>query len=79
MKKMFDRKIYFPYPNYATRKQLIKYFIQKKIGKLANNFSYETFAHISEGFTAGSVIYYLILVPSMCLESFDTFANTKTE
>lgn len=28
MKKMFDKKIYFPYPNYATRKQLIKQLIQ---------------------------------------------------
>lgn len=27
MKKMFDKKIYFPYPNYATRKQLIRHFI----------------------------------------------------
>ncbi len=27
MKKMFDKKIYFPYPNYATRKQLIKQLI----------------------------------------------------
>lgn len=28
MKKMFDKKIYFPYPNYATRKQLIRQLIQ---------------------------------------------------
>jgi SpoVK/Ycf46/Vps4 family AAA+-type ATPase len=27
MKKMFDKKIYFPYPNYATRKQLIRQLI----------------------------------------------------
>jgi hypothetical protein len=27
MKKMFDKKIYFPYPNYATRKLLIRNFI----------------------------------------------------
>ena len=28
MKKMFDKKIYFPYPNYASRKLLIKHFIE---------------------------------------------------
>lgn len=28
MKKLFDKKIYFPYPNYASRKLLIKNFIE---------------------------------------------------
>lgn len=28
MKKMFDKKIYFPYPNYATRKLLIQKFVE---------------------------------------------------
>ena len=32
-KKLFDKKIYFPYPNYATRKIMIKKFITKKVGK----------------------------------------------
>jgi ATP-dependent 26S proteasome regulatory subunit len=27
MKKLFDKKLYFPYPNYATRKLLVKSFI----------------------------------------------------
>ncbi len=27
MKKMFDKKIFFPYPNYATRKLLIQDFV----------------------------------------------------
>jgi hypothetical protein len=27
VKKIFDKKIYFPYPNYASRKVLLKYFI----------------------------------------------------
>ena len=26
-KKLFDKKIYFPFPNYATRKQIIQHFI----------------------------------------------------
>lgn len=28
MKKLFDKKIYFPYPNYASRKLLLKHFIE---------------------------------------------------
>ena len=65
MKKMFDKKIYFPYPNYATRKLLIQHFIENKVGKPLTNFPYDTFANISEGFTAGSVSYSLILVQNL--------------
>lgn len=32
VKKLFDKKIYFPYPNYSTRKLLIKHFVETKIG-----------------------------------------------
>jgi IQ and AAA domain-containing protein len=46
-KKLFDKKIYFPFPNYATRKQIIRYFIEEKVGQQVNDFPYETFAHIS--------------------------------
>ncbi len=76
---MFDKKIYFPYPNYATRKQLLKYFIEKKIGSQINNFSYETFAHISEGFTAGSVILLFILVSSVCIKGINSIKNPATQ
>ena len=54
MKKLFDKKMYFPYPNYATRKLMIKHFIEEKVGHPLLNFPYETFAHVTEGFTAGS-------------------------
>jgi ATP-dependent 26S proteasome regulatory subunit len=27
-KKLFDKKIYFPFPNYATRKHIIRHFIE---------------------------------------------------
>lgn len=30
MKNFFEKKIYFPYPNYQTRKLLIKHFIESK-------------------------------------------------
>lgn len=46
-KKMFDKKIYFPYPNYATRKLIVKKFIAEKIGKDLTNFPYDTFASVT--------------------------------
>jgi hypothetical protein len=58
-KKIFDKKIYFPFPNYATRKQLAKFMIESKVGKQLINFPYETLAHSTEGFTAGSVFLSL--------------------
>jgi hypothetical protein len=59
MKKIFDKKIYFPYPNYASRKHIIQHMIEQKAGRPLPYFPSETFAHISEGFTAGSVIIIL--------------------
>ena len=56
-KKLFDKKIYFPYPNYATRKIMIKKFIARKAEKEVNNFPYDTFAQVTEGFTPGSVLF----------------------
>ena len=57
-KKLFDKKIYFPYPNYATRKLIINRLIEEKVGKSVS-FPYETFAQVTEGFTPGSVIVLL--------------------
>lgn len=59
MKKLFDKKIYFPYPNYSTRKLMLKTFIETKIGKTMPNFQYNTLAQVTEGFTAQSVILLL--------------------
>lgn len=67
-KKLFDKKIYFPFPNYATRKQIIRYFIEEKVGKQVNDFPYETFAHISEGFTVGSVLFILFSLSNVSKE-----------
>lgn len=47
MKKLFDKKMYFPYPNYATRKLMIKHFIEEKVGHPLHDFPYETFAHVT--------------------------------
>lgn len=30
MKKLFDKTIYFPFPNYVTRKHMIRHFIEGK-------------------------------------------------
>lgn len=54
IKKLFDKKLYFPYPNYSTRKLLLKHFIEQKCHNKVNDFPYETLAHVTEGFTAGA-------------------------
>ena len=61
-KKMFDKKICFPYPNYAARKLIIKKFITERVGREITNFPYDTFASVTEGFTPGSVLYFLNIV-----------------
>lgn len=61
-KKVFDKKIYFPYPNYSTRKLMLQNFIEKKLERPLPSFQYNTLAHSTEGFTAGSVIFILFLV-----------------
>jgi len=43
-RKLFDKKIYFPYPNYPTRKLMLQTFIEKKIGRPLVNFCYNTLA-----------------------------------
>ena len=47
VKKLFDKKIYFPYPNYAARKLMIKKFIHEKIGKQILYFPYDSFAQVT--------------------------------
>lgn len=65
MKKLFDKKIYFPYPNYACRKLMLQTFIEKKVGKTLLNFSYNTLAHTTEGFTASSVHIFLFSISNV--------------
>jgi AAA+ superfamily predicted ATPase len=54
-RKLFDKQIYFPYPNYSSRKLMLQTFIERKVGRPLTNFSYSTLAHTTEGFTANSV------------------------
>ena len=54
-KKFFDRSIYFPFPDYTTRRLMWKNFIEAAGGKLKADFQLSTLAHISEGYSAGSI------------------------
>ena len=62
MKKKFDKRFYFPYPDYGTRMQLFKHFIQLKGGELKDSFSVSTLAHLTEGYPAGSVRNFIIRI-----------------
>lgn len=62
VKKIFDKKFYFPYPNYATRKLMFCTMVEKKMGRLPDGFHFNTIAHVTEGFTGGSVLFLMILV-----------------
>ena len=54
-KKFFDKAIYFPFPDYTTRRLMWKTFIIEQGGKLKNDFPLSTLAHISAGYSAGSI------------------------
>lgn len=55
MRTMWDQAIYFPFPDYSTRRGLWKEFIEKNGGKLRQGFPLSTLAHISVGYSAGSI------------------------
>jgi len=54
-KKNFDKAIYFPFPDYTTRRLMWRTFIEQIGGKLKPDFPLSTLAHISAGYSAGSV------------------------
>ena len=54
-KKFFDKAIYFPFPDYTTRRLMWKTFINELGGYLKNEFPLSTLAHISAGYSAGSI------------------------
>jgi SpoVK/Ycf46/Vps4 family AAA+-type ATPase len=55
IKKFFDRAIYFPFPDYSTRRLMWKTFITELGGKLKPDFPLSTLAHVSAGYSAGSI------------------------
>jgi len=54
-KKFFDRSIYFPYPDYTTSRQMWRSFIEMNGGILESDFPLHTLAHVSKGYSAGSI------------------------
>jgi SpoVK/Ycf46/Vps4 family AAA+-type ATPase len=54
-KKFFDKSIYFPFPDYSTRRLMWKSFIEELGGLLRADFPLSTLAHISHGYSAGSI------------------------
>jgi len=54
-KKFFDRAIYFPFPDYTTCCRMWKVFIELKKGWLPADFPLNTLAHMSVGYSAGSI------------------------
>ena len=54
-KKFFDKAIYFPFPDYSTRRLMWKSFIEELGGVLRPDFPLSTLAHISHGYSAGSI------------------------
>ena len=53
-KKFFDKAIYFPFPDYTTRRLMWRTFINQRGGTLKIEFPLSTLAHISAGYSAGS-------------------------
>jgi SpoVK/Ycf46/Vps4 family AAA+-type ATPase len=55
-KKMFDKAIYFPFPDYTTRRLMWKTFIERCEGELRQDFPLSTLALISAGYSSGSIL-----------------------
>jgi len=53
--KFFDTHIYLPYPDVLNRKNIWERMIKNFGGELTYNFPISTLAHITEGYTAGSI------------------------
>ena len=71
-KKFFDKSIYFPFPDYTTRRLMWRTFITNAGGVLKPNFPLSTLAHISDGYSAGSI-------KKTCENVLTNFRKTKLE
>ena len=53
---MFDKAVYFPFPDYTTRRLMWKTFIERITKqKIKPDFPLSSLSHISEGYSAGSI------------------------
>lgn len=54
-KKIFDRAIYFPFPDYNTARLMWKTFILEFGGQIGTDFPLQTLASVSYGYSTGSI------------------------
>lgn len=54
IKKFTERAVYFPFPDYGTRRNLFQFYLEQKGIVIPQNFPLSTIAHITEGYTAGN-------------------------
>ena len=54
-KKFFDRSVYFPFPDYTTSRIMWRKFIELRGGTFDKDFPFNTLAHVSMGYSAGSI------------------------
>lgn len=47
IKPFAQKKFYFPFPNYSTRKALFEHFMQQKNVRLPDDFPITTIAHVT--------------------------------
>lgn len=69
-KKVFKKSIYFPLPDYTTRRLMWRTFILEFGGELKPEFPLSTLAHISDGYSAGSI-------KNTCEKVLTTFRKEK--
>ncbi len=62
IKPFAQKKFYFPFPNYSTRKALFEHFMEEKGAELPDTFPVTTIAHVTEGYTGGNVLFKINLV-----------------
>ena len=67
VKKLFNEKFYFPYPDYNARQYLFKHLVKQHNITLSEFFPIEQLASMTKGFTAGSVSLKTFLIISFFL------------
>mmetsp|Transcript_33895 Transcript_33895/g.44710 ORF Transcript_33895/g.44710 Transcript_33895/m.44710 type:complete len:899 (-) Transcript_33895:293-2989(-) len=63
LKSFFDKFLYFPYPDYASRLMLWKYFVEERltgntdipVNTVLGSMDFSTLSHISDGYSAGAI------------------------
>lgn len=77
MKKNFSEKIYFPYPSYSARQMLFKHLLKKHDIPVSETFPISQFAFMTEGYTAGSVIFLFFIFKFCFILKINLFFSLK--